>query len=131
MPRERRGDGLGLKLDEIPTPREIKDFLDKYNTEDYVKAGLDSLKWSVNAADEGQFEKIMGVSGKLFHRALENIRAAWDVRSAEESVARRKSRSSAGGFAPSRRAVAIACSPATPAPMMTTRGPAIAAPPPC
>jgi radical SAM protein with 4Fe4S-binding SPASM domain len=48
--------------------------------EECMKAGLDSLKWSVNAADESQFEKIMGVSGKLFHRALENIRAAWDVR---------------------------------------------------
>jgi MoaA/NifB/PqqE/SkfB family radical SAM enzyme len=45
-----------------------------------MKAGLDSLKWSVNAADEGQFEKIMGVSGKLFHSALENIRAAWEIR---------------------------------------------------
>ena len=33
-----------------------------------MKAGLDSLKWSVNAADEEQFEKIMGVSGRLFHR---------------------------------------------------------------
>jgi MoaA/NifB/PqqE/SkfB family radical SAM enzyme len=50
--------------------------------EECMKAGLDSLKWSVNAADEAQFEKIMGVSGKLFHRALENIRAAWDVRRA-------------------------------------------------
>ena len=28
--------------------------------------GLDSLKWSVNAADEAQFQQIMGVSGKLF-----------------------------------------------------------------
>jgi len=45
-----------------------------------MKAGLDSLKWSVNAADEAQFEKIMGVSGRLFRRALENIQAAWEVR---------------------------------------------------
>jgi MoaA/NifB/PqqE/SkfB family radical SAM enzyme len=45
-----------------------------------MKAGLDSLKWSVNAADEAQFEHIMGVSGKLFHRALENIASAWTVR---------------------------------------------------
>lgn len=42
--------------------------------------GLDSLKWSVNAADQTQFERIMGVSGKLFHRALENIEAAKTVR---------------------------------------------------
>jgi len=48
--------------------------------EECMKAGLDSLKWSVNAADERQFEKIMGVSRKLFRRALENIQAAWRVR---------------------------------------------------
>src|SRR6185503_11017101 len=47
-----------------------------------MKAGLDSLKWSVNAADEDQFEHIMGVSGKLFHRALANIKSAWSVRAA-------------------------------------------------
>jgi MoaA/NifB/PqqE/SkfB family radical SAM enzyme len=45
-----------------------------------MKAGLDSLKWSVNAADEEQFEKIMGVSGRLFGRALANIQAAWVLR---------------------------------------------------
>ena len=45
-----------------------------------MKAGLDSLKWSVNAADERQFERVMGVAGKLFQRALENIAAAWEVR---------------------------------------------------
>ncbi|HSN41251.1 MAG TPA: radical SAM protein [Burkholderiales bacterium] len=49
--------------------------------EECMKAGLDSLKWSVNAADEKQFEKIMGVSGRLFHKALDNIRSAWEVRS--------------------------------------------------
>ena len=48
--------------------------------EECMKAGLDSLKWSVNAADEDQFEKIMGVSGKLFQRALDNIAAARAVR---------------------------------------------------
>ena len=45
-----------------------------------MKAGLDSLKWSCNAADEEQFERIMAVSKKLFHRAAENIRAAWQAR---------------------------------------------------
>lgn len=45
-----------------------------------MHAGLDSLKWSVNAADEKQFESIMGVSGKLFARALENIKSAHAVR---------------------------------------------------
>jgi radical SAM protein with 4Fe4S-binding SPASM domain len=48
--------------------------------EECMKAGLDSLKWSVNAADEAQFEKIMGVSGRLFRHALENIQSAWEVR---------------------------------------------------
>ena len=48
--------------------------------EECMKAGLDSLKWSVNAADEDQFESIMGVSGRLFGRALNNIEAAWEVR---------------------------------------------------
>ncbi|MFN7085684.1 MAG: radical SAM/SPASM domain-containing protein [Burkholderiales bacterium] len=45
-----------------------------------MQAGLDSLKWSVNAADEEQFERIMGVSGRLFHHALDNIRSAWEIR---------------------------------------------------
>jgi MoaA/NifB/PqqE/SkfB family radical SAM enzyme len=48
--------------------------------EECMKAGLDSLKWSVNAADEKQFEEIMGVSGRLFGRALENVKAAHAVR---------------------------------------------------
>ena len=47
-----------------------------------MKAGLDSLKWSVNAADEEQFEKVMGVAGRLFHRALTNIRSASEIRTA-------------------------------------------------
>jgi hypothetical protein len=51
--------------------------------EECMRAGLDSLKWSVNAADDDQFEKIMGVSGRLFHRALDNIKAAWAVRAAK------------------------------------------------
>ena len=48
--------------------------------EECMTAGLDSLKWSVNASDEAQFERIMGVSGRLFRRALENIKAAAEVR---------------------------------------------------
>jgi uncharacterized Fe-S cluster-containing radical SAM superfamily protein len=45
-----------------------------------MKAGLDSLKWSMNASDKEQFEKIMGVAGKLFYTALDNVKSAWDVR---------------------------------------------------
>jgi hypothetical protein len=48
--------------------------------EECMKAGLDSLKWSCNAADETQFEKIMGVSKRLFHNAIENLQQAWDIR---------------------------------------------------
>ena len=48
--------------------------------EECMKAGLDSLKWSVNAADREQFVRIMGVNGRLFERALKNIEAAWAVR---------------------------------------------------
>jgi radical SAM protein with 4Fe4S-binding SPASM domain len=48
-----------------------------------MKAGLDSLKWSVNAADKEQFMEIMAVSGKLFDRALANIKAVWGVRQAK------------------------------------------------
>ena len=48
--------------------------------EELMEAGLDSLKWSVNAADNDQFEKVMGVAGKLFLRALGNIRKAKEVR---------------------------------------------------
>jgi hypothetical protein len=47
-----------------------------------MQAGLDSLKWSINAADEAQFEQVMGVSGKLFGRALDNVRSAWQLRQA-------------------------------------------------
>jgi len=45
-----------------------------------MEAGLDSLKWSVNAADEDQFKKIMGVSERLFETALGNIQSAWEER---------------------------------------------------
>jgi MoaA/NifB/PqqE/SkfB family radical SAM enzyme len=51
--------------------------------EECMKAGLDSLKWSVNAADEKQFEAIMGVAGRLFRHALANVKAAWAVRQAK------------------------------------------------
>jgi hypothetical protein len=47
-----------------------------------MEAGLDSLKWSMNAADEAQFTEVMAVSPKLFERALENVAAAWRVRQA-------------------------------------------------
>ena len=48
-----------------------------------MRMGLDSLKWSVNAADEEQFERVMGVSPRYFRRALDHIKAAWAVRQAK------------------------------------------------
>jgi hypothetical protein len=45
-----------------------------------MKAGLDSLKFSINAADETQFETVMGVKAKLLRQALQNIAAARAVR---------------------------------------------------
>lgn len=45
-----------------------------------MQAGLDSLKWSCNAADEEQFGQVMGVSKKLFYRAIQNLKAAWEIR---------------------------------------------------
>lgn len=47
-----------------------------------MEAGLDSLKWSVNAADKEQFATYMKVKTKNFDRALDNIRQAHAVREA-------------------------------------------------
>jgi len=38
------------------------------------------LKWSVNAADGTQFERLMGVNPRLFERALDNLKWAREVR---------------------------------------------------
>lgn len=43
-------------------------------------AGLDSLKFSINAADDEQFQNIMGVVPRNFHRALANLKAARELR---------------------------------------------------
>lgn len=45
-----------------------------------MEAGLDSLKWSVNAADSKQFEKIMGINSKWFDRSLNNIAKVYRAR---------------------------------------------------
>lgn len=49
-------------------------------TKKCMKAGLNSLKWSCNAANESQFVKLMGVKKELFHRAVSNIQEAYDIR---------------------------------------------------
>lgn len=50
------------------------------NVKRAMAAGLDSLKFSVNSAGPEQFEKVTGVKAKLFHKAIDNIRAAREVR---------------------------------------------------
>ena len=50
------------------------------NVEAVMRAGLDSLKWSINSADDLQFEEIMKVGAHLRHKALQNIRWAWENR---------------------------------------------------
>jgi hypothetical protein len=45
-----------------------------------MEAGLDSLKFSMNYADEEQFADIAAVKPALFRKAVENLKAAWRVR---------------------------------------------------
>ena len=45
-----------------------------------MEAGLDSLKFSMIASDEDQFEYIVGVKKSLYYKALENVKGAWEVR---------------------------------------------------
>lgn len=45
-----------------------------------MRAGLDSLKWSVNSCTPEQFHETTEVSAKLFDQAIHNIRQAWSVR---------------------------------------------------
>jgi hypothetical protein len=45
-----------------------------------MKAGLDSLKWSVNASGPEEFAQMMGVSQKVWHVAMRNIADAHKIR---------------------------------------------------
>jgi len=45
-----------------------------------MDAGLDSLKWSFNYADENQYEEITGVNKKHFHTIIRNIKDAYYLR---------------------------------------------------
>ena len=47
------------------------------------RAGLDSLKFSVNAADDAQFKEVMGVKTKLYDDAFNNIKVAKSIRDAK------------------------------------------------
>lgn len=48
--------------------------------ESCIRNGLDSLKWSLNYADENQFEEIAQVKKKNFHKMILNMKAAKEVR---------------------------------------------------
>jgi MoaA/NifB/PqqE/SkfB family radical SAM enzyme len=45
-----------------------------------MEAGLDSLKFSLNYADEEQFKSIALVKGSMFHDMVDNIKAAHAIR---------------------------------------------------
>jgi MoaA/NifB/PqqE/SkfB family radical SAM enzyme len=47
------------------------------------KAGLDSLKFSINASDDPQFKEVMGVKSKLYHDAFNNLKSAKAIRDAK------------------------------------------------
>lgn len=51
-----------------------------YMVEQLMEVGLDSLKWSVNAATEEQFADVMGVKPRLFRKSIENIKVAKGIR---------------------------------------------------
>ena len=53
---------------------------DPEDLEPLMANGLDSLKWSMNAADEDQFKRVMGVAPKYFKKALRNVKEAWRIR---------------------------------------------------
>jgi radical SAM protein with 4Fe4S-binding SPASM domain len=48
-----------------------------------MAAGLDSLKWSCNTANPEQFKKVVQVSEKMFHKSLNNIKSAYEIRKAK------------------------------------------------
>ena len=53
---------------------------DPQTTHLLMNAGLDSLKWSINAATPEQFKEVMGVKPELFEKSLENLKSTRQVR---------------------------------------------------
>ncbi len=45
-----------------------------------MNAGLDSLKFSMNASDFDQFEEVMGVKSKLYKQAMKNLKRTYAIR---------------------------------------------------
>jgi MoaA/NifB/PqqE/SkfB family radical SAM enzyme len=56
--------------------------LDRGLARELMAAGLDSLKFSINASGPGQFKEVMGVKPRLFEAALQNLKAAREERDA-------------------------------------------------
>lgn len=56
--------------------------LDRGLSERLMAAGLDSLKFSINASGPVQFREVMGVKPRLFDAALDNLKTAREVRDA-------------------------------------------------
>jgi sulfatase maturation enzyme AslB (radical SAM superfamily) len=49
-----------------------------------LETGIDSVKWSVNFADEDQFSRFTGRKEELFYRAINNIQNSWALRNRGE-----------------------------------------------
>lgn len=47
---------------------------------DLFETGIDSIKWSVNFANENQFSELTGSDPRYFHTAIENIKFAFSLR---------------------------------------------------
>jgi radical SAM protein with 4Fe4S-binding SPASM domain len=45
-----------------------------------MAAGLDSLKFSMNASDTEQFEEVMGVKAKWYEQSLKNLKRTYEIR---------------------------------------------------
>ena len=58
--------------------------------EQCFRNGLDSLKFSLNYSDEDQFAEIAQVKKKLFHKMIENIKAAKEIRDRVEAETRHR-----------------------------------------
>jgi MoaA/NifB/PqqE/SkfB family radical SAM enzyme len=50
--------------------------MDGHLASECMRAGLDSMKFSINAADVEQFRAVMGVKGSLFEDSLHNLQMA-------------------------------------------------------
>ena len=61
---------------------------DAHTVDDLMAAGLDSLKWSINAADAEQFAQIMQVKPALWELSLQNLRWAREVRDSHKYATR-------------------------------------------